>query len=615
MEPMTLASMMLLLPLASALAILLLHGLLRSTAHLISTMVSVVIWVCAVLLLTHGNDVTGHAGLLFPFLQIGSFSVDLGFVLDHQSRGMMFIVTFVGMLVHIYSLGYMKDDPARARYFGALSLFMFSMTGIVLAGNFLMMFLFWELVGLSSYLLIGHWFQKPSACDAANKAFLTNRIGDFGFMAGILILFGLNNGDVGFDSLATSMVNGNLHHAFEHQPWLITLAALGIFCGAVGKSAQFPLHVWLPDAMEGPTPVSALIHAATMVAAGVYMLARAHFLIAASGTAEMVIAWTGGLTALLAALMATQQNDIKKILAYSTLSQLGYMVMAQGLGASEAGMFHLYTHAFFKALLFLGAGAVIHACHHEQDIWKMGGLKGRMPATFFTFAAGTAALMGVPLTSGFFSKENILAAAYPHNFLLFLIGIATAFLTAFYMTRLVVVVFAGKTRSEAAGHAHEVPLVMLLPLGALAIPSLLSAYGFLAGPLQAMMPQEGHEGGPVVMIASIAVLIAGFLGATKLYRNAEKDPVNLPLFANKFYIDEIYAVIVKYAQDRLAWIVNALEKLLVDSTTTRLPVALASGLGGLFRRLQNGNLQSYAFLFGAGVVAAIYLAVFLASKP
>ncbi len=615
MQPMTLASIMLLLPLVSALVILLLHSALKNTAHLISTTVSVIIWVCAVKLLMSNGDVTGSAGLLFPFIKLGTFSIDISFILDQKSRGMMFIVTFVGMLVHIYSLGYMKDDPAKARYFGALSLFMFSMTGIVLASNFIMMFLFWELVGLSSYLLIGHWFKKASAADAANKAFLTNRIGDFGFMAGILILFGLNNGNVSFDSLAGSIANGSLRHALDHQPWLITLAAIGIFLGAVGKSAQFPLHVWLPDAMEGPTPVSALIHAATMVAAGVYMLARAYLLIAASGSAEMLIAWTGGITALMAALIATQQNDIKKILAYSTLSQLGYMVMAVGLSAPDAGMFHLYTHAFFKALLFLGAGAVIHACHHEQDIWKMGGLKDKMPATFYTFAAGTAALMGVPMTSGFFSKENILVAAYSHNTLLFLIGVSTAGLTAFYMTRLVIVVFMGKSKSENAGHAHEVSLVMLLPLALLAVPSLLSAYGFLAGPLQAMVPHGGHaEGGTLVMIASVAVLITGLFAGFKLYRNAEKDPVNIPLFANKFYFDKIYAFIVKFAQDRVAWIVSALEKMFVDSSTTRLPAAIASSLGGLFRRMQNGNLQSYTFVFGAGVIIAIYLAVFFSSK-
>ena len=616
MNPHTLASMMLLLPLAAALVVLLFHGALKGIAHIISTLTAVTIFICSVLLLMNGTDVTGPDGLLFPFIKIGSFSVDFTFIIDRQSRGMMFIVTFIGMLVHIYSLGYMKDDDARARFFGSLSLFMFSMTGIVLAANLFMMFLFWELVGVSSYLLIGHWFKKASAADAANKAFLTNRIGDFGFMLGILILFGLNNGDVSFVSLHESLghggASGPLRHAFDAHPALMTLAALGIFMGAVGKSAQFPLHVWLPDAMEGPTPVSALIHAATMVAAGVYMLARSHFLFIAGGTAANVIAWTGGITALMAALMATQQNDIKKVLAYSTLSQLGYMVMAVGLHAHEAGMFHLYTHAFFKALLFLGAGAVIHACHHEQDIWKMGGLSKSMPLTFYTFVAGTAALMGVPLTSGFFSKENILSAAYEHNTLLFIIGVGTAFLTAFYMTRLVVVVFTGRTRGEEAGHAHEAPLVMLLPLVILAVPSIISQW--LAGPLQAMVPHAEHEGGKIVMAASIIVLIAGFLTGSKLYRGRDTDPVKIPLFANKFYFDEIYAVIVKFAQDRLAWIVNALEKIFVDTTTTGLPAGLAGLFGRVFRRVQNGSLQSYAWVFGAGVIIAIYVAVFVAKN-
>jgi NADH-quinone oxidoreductase subunit L len=292
------------------------------------------------------------------------------------------------------------------------------------------------------------------------------------------------------------------------------------------------------------------------------------------------------------------------------------MVMAVGLHAHEAGMFHLYTHAFFKALLFLGAGAVIHVCHHEQDIWKMGGLKSKMPATFYTFVAGTAALMGVPLTSGFFSKELILGAAYEHHeWPLFVVGLGTAFLTAFYMTRLVIVVFTGRTRSEDATHAHEASPSMLLPLVVLAVPSIFSAYGFLAMPLQAAEVPGGHEeGGKVVMIASIIVLIAGFLAGSGLYRGRDTDPLKIPLFANKFYFDEIYAVIVKVAQDRLAWIVNAIEKIFVDSTTTNLPAALSSSLGRIFRRVQNGNLQSYAWVFGAGVIIAIYLTVFASSK-
>ncbi len=611
MDPHTLPGIILLLPFASALTILLFHSLLKNFAHLISTAVSVVICVGAVLLLAGPKEELSVA--LIPFLNIGDFHVNIGAILDNQSRGMLFIVTFVGMLVHIYSTAYMADDKGKARFFGALSLFMFSMIGIVLADNLIMMFLFWELVGVSSYLLIGHWFEKPSASDAAKKAFITNRVGDFGFMTGILILFALNNGDLSFEGLKGSMAQGNLHAISAQNAGIMTIAALGIFLGAMGKSAQAPLHVWLPDAMEGPTPVSALIHAATMVAAGVYMLVRTHFLFIEGGTASTVIMWVGGITALMAALMATQQNDIKKVLAYSTLSQLGYMVMAVGLAAPEAGMFHLYTHAFFKALLFLGAGAVIHSCHHEQDIWKMGGLSKTMPLTFYTFVIGTAALMGVPvITSGFYSKEGILGAAYEHNTPLFIIGIITATLTAFYMTRVIVVAFLGKARSEEASHAHEAPLVMLLPLLILAVPSLISQW--LVGPLQAMTPHEHGDGHTIVVICSLVALITGLLLGTSLYKGKDADPVNIPLFANKFYFDEFYAGLIKYAQDRFAWIVNALEKIFVESLTVRMPPAIAAALGNQFRKLQGGNLQSYTFLLGFGVIVAVYIAVSTTAK-
>jgi NADH-quinone oxidoreductase subunit L len=612
MDPHSLTGITLLLPLASALTILLLHSVLKNTAHIIATGVSIIIFGCSLLLLGAPEQETSIK--LLNFLSIGDFHAHIGAILDQQSKGMLFIVTFVGMLVHIYSLGYMQDDNARARFFGALSLFMFSMIGIVFADNFVMMFIFWELVGVSSYLLIGHWFQKPEAANAANKAFLTNRVGDFGFMAGILILFGLT-GQVAFEELQGSMESGSLHFLAQNHSSLITLAALGIFMGAMGKSAQAPLHVWLPDAMEGPTPVSALIHAATMVAAGVYMLVRVHFLFAASHDAQTVIAWIGGITALMAALMATQQNDIKKVLAYSTLSQLGYMVMSVGLASPNEGMFHLYTHAFFKALLFLGAGAVIHSCHHEQDIWKMGGLRDKMPVTFATFAIGTAALMGVPGMSGFWSKEGILMSAYSHSLPLFLIALITATLTAFYMTRLVVVTFFGKSRSEHAGHAHEAPLVMILPLAILAVPSVVSAYGFLAKPLSAMVPHGHHEGGTIVMICSVVALLVGLLTGTRTYLNKDKDPLNIPLFANKFYFDEFYAGLIKIAQDRFAWIINALEKIFVGGLTMKLPVALATGFGSRFRKLQSGGLQTYTFLFGLGVIVAVYIAVFTSAKP
>ncbi len=618
------ASILLLLPLFSALIILLGHRQLKGAAVLISVGSSIIAFLASIAFL--GADDNEGTKMLLPFIDVEGFRAGIDVMSDKQSQGMMFIVTFIGMLVHIFSLGYMKDDEAKPRFFGALSLFMFSMTGIVLAGNLFMMFIFWELVGLSSYLLIGHWYQKNSAADACKKAFLTNRIGDFGFMIGILILFGLNKGDVAIDNLQDAFVQGGpLFDMQASNPGLITAAALCIFRGAVGKSAQFPLHVWLPDAMEGPTPVSALIHAATMVAAGVYMMVRMSFLVTASPLAAEIIAGIGCGTALLAALMATQQNDIKRVLAYSTLSQLGYMVMAVGAVAmaaqhgeaahgpdpGHAAMFHLYTHAFFKAMLFLGSGAVIYACHHEQDIWKMGGLRKHMPVTFYTFAIGTAALMGVPLLSGFWSKEAVLGTAYDSGCkVLFIIGAVTAALTAFYMTRLLIVAFFGKPRTDSAHHATEAPMVMILPLAILAIFSVISGYDIMATPLQAMKPPhvEGHQ---TVFWASIVALLLGAGSAIYLYRGKDKDPVNIKLFANKFYFDEIYAVIVRIGQDRLAWIVTFLERIFVDGIVARLPAAIVARLGAATRMLQGGHLQGYTFLLGGGVIAVIYLVVFV----
>src|SRR5436853_1574335 len=392
-----------------------------------------------------------------PWIDFGGLlRVPIGFTLDSLSKTMLVLVSGVGALIHIYSLGYMRDDPGKSRYFASLSLFMFSMLGIVLANNFVMMFIFWELVGLCSYLLIGHWFERDSAADAAKKAFITNRIGDFGFMLGILMVWGAT-GSVVFDDIIPQLWR------VTSNPTFLTVCVLLIFCGAVGKSAQFPLHVWLPDAMEGPTPISALIHAATMVAAGVYMLVRVGFLVQASQDALVVFAWIGTITAVMAALIATQQDDIKRILAYSTLSQLGYMVMAVGLTSNNAAIFHLFTHAFFKALLFLAAGSVIVALHHEQDIWKRGGLRRNLRITFVTFLIGALALMGCPPFSGFFSKDAILALAFEHNRSIFAVALGTALLTAFYITRLLVVVFLGHPRSHAARVSSESPFVMVGP--------------------------------------------------------------------------------------------------------------------------------------------------------
>jgi len=545
-----------------------------------------------------------------PWLDFGpAFRVPLGVTIDGLSKVMLLVVTGIGALIHIYSLVYMGEDEGEARYFGNLSLFMFSMLGIVLANNFAMMFVFWELVGLSSYLLIGHWFTRDAAAKAANKAFLANRIGDFGFMFGILMVWSAT-GTVVFSEIEKALPTLSLTAGF------LSVTTLLIFCGAVGKSAQLPLHVWLPDAMEGPTPVSALIHAATMVAAGVYMLARVSFLVGTSETAQTVIAWVGIMTAVLAALMATQQDDIKRVLAYSTLSQLGYMISAIGLAAPGAAMFHLFTHAFFKALLFLAAGVIIHVLHHEQNIWKMGGLSQKMRLTFFCFAAGYLALIGCPFLSGFFSKDVILLAAYHHRAMIFVLALLTAFLTAFYMTRLFVVVFLGKNRTELAAHGHDGPPAMSIPLVILAVLSVIGGYGVLASravgeTLWHSVEQVEALGstGIVTTLATFAFLF-GTGGAFLIYRGQSKDPILIPLFKNKFYFDELYAALIAGSQDLLASLSRFLDQWLIDGILVRGLSGGAWAVGFTLRFLQLGNLQAYAFLFGFGVIVMIYLLVF-----
>src|SRR5881296_1663279 len=384
------AWLILIAPLVSTIVITLFTLRWKALSSTISVVAVLVSFICSCLVFAH----SASAAAQITWIDVaGALKVPIALTLDALSRTMVLLVSGVGALIHIYSLGYMRDDQGKSRYFAALSLFMFAMLGIVLANNFVMLFIFWELVGFTSYVLIGHWFYRDAAADAGNKAFITTRIGDFGFMIGILMVW-MATGSLVFTEIAPRM------STLAGHPLFLTIAALLIFCGAVGKSAQFPLHVWLPDAMEGPTPISALIHAATMVAAGVYMLVRVAFIIQASPTALLVIAWVGTITAVMAALIATQQNDIKRILAYSTLSQLGYMIMAVGLASNEAAIFHLFTHAFFKALLFLAAGSVIVMLHHEQNIWKMGGLSWKLPITFLTFVAGALALIGCPPFSG-----------------------------------------------------------------------------------------------------------------------------------------------------------------------------------------------------------------------
>ena len=406
-----------------------------------------------------------------PF--IGKLTVDLGILLDNISVIMIFTVALISMLVHIYSIEYMNGDKRYNRYFAYLGIFTFSMSGIVLTHNVLMMYIFWELVGLSSYLLIGFWYEKKSASDAAKKAFIVNRVGDLGMFAGILMLFTTYH-TFSFDKIFFQISQGVL--PFNSEFWL-TITGLLLFCGAIGKSAQFPLHVWLPDAMEGPTPVSALIHAATMVAAGVFFITRIFPML--SGDALFVIAIVGALSAFIPATIALTQNDIKKVLAYSTISQLGYMVMALGVGAYQFAFFHLITHAFFKACLFLGSGSVIQSMHHEQDITKMGGLRKKMPVTYATFLIASLAISGVPLTSGFLSKDGILAGTFAFgsltgHWLFAVVGFFVAGLTAFYMFRLVILTFHGKPKDQHKyEHAKESKFVMAMPLVVL---SLLSVF-------------------------------------------------------------------------------------------------------------------------------------------
>src|SRR5881227_2985278 len=498
----------LLAPLFSAVVITLFTLRWKAVSSFISIGAVLVSFTCSCLIFTQ----SGIAAAEFAWIEFhGILRVPIGFVLDPLSKTMLVLVSGVGSLIHIYSLGYMRDDEGKSRYFAALSLFMFAMLGIVLANNFVMLFIFWELVGFTSYVLIGHWFERDSAADAAKKAFITTRIGDFGFMIGILMVW-MATGSVVFDDIVAHLSK------ITSNPGFLTIAALLIFCGAIGKSAQFPLHVWLPDAMEGPTPVSALIHAATMVAAGVYMLVRVAFIIQASQPALLVVAWIGTITAVMAALIATQQDDIKRILAYSTLSQLGYMVIAVGLASNDAAMFHLFTHAFFKALLFLAAGSVIVMLHHEQNIWKMGGLRRKLPITFVTFTVGALALIGCPPFSGFFSKDAILAVAYERNLPIFAVALFTAFLTAFYVIRMLVIVFFGNPRSYSAHEGRESPPVMTWPLVVLAILATLGGFGFFARNFLALPVEKSPNAFGVVPGLAIVALILGAGLAFAVYR-------------------------------------------------------------------------------------------------
>jgi NADH-quinone oxidoreductase subunit L len=548
-----------------------------------------------------------------PWIKLSALTINFGFWINPLAIMMLLIVTGVGSAIFIYSRGYMDEDPGAPRFFAFLSLFAFSMIGIVLSNNLIQLFIFWELVGLSSYLLIGFWYSKPSAADAGVKAFMVNRLSDFGFLCGIILLWSLSGTghERSFQFTDLAQVVPLL------SPDMLTIVALLLFCGVLGKSAQVPLHVWLLDAMEGPTPVSALIHAATMVAAGIYLLARLFFVFAPSMTALTIIGYTGAITSLMAAILAVTENDIKRILAYSTLSQLGLMVMALGLSGPLQGMYHLTTHAFFKALLFLGAGSVLHALHHEQNIWKMQGMFKKMPVTGVTFLIGTLALCGIYPLSGFWSKDAILGLAFEHNTPLYLIAALASGFTAFYMGRLFWVVFWGSPAQAGHGHdshgTQESPAVMTFPLIFLAILSVIG--GFIGIP-HFLFPQEAPEA-LNMKVAVISSLVA-FAGLGLSYWVYGRRPASDPLTAmlgnfyvvlkNKFYFDMVYAWYVDYVQQNTAILLSRFEKEVIVRMWVGGLTNFARTGGKTLRYLQNGLVQFYALVF---VLGSVFIFLFL----
>ena len=611
------AILILLLPLASAALIALFLRKQGALASYVSTAVAGAIAAISIILLVHGERFESSV----EWLRFGSFAVSLGIKYDDLAALMLFIVGFVGFLIHLFSLGYMHDDSARARFFGGLSIFMFSMIGIVLADNLFMIFIFWELVGFSSWLLINHYHHKQSAADASKKAFIVNRVGDFGFLLGIIMCYWLN-GSVNFSKLDEL--------GAAHGLVFSTAIPLLLFCGAMGKSAQMPLQVWLPDAMEGPTPVSALIHAATMVAAGIFMLCRINVLMVSD--ALTVIMWIGTITALYAALCAITQRDIKKVLAYSTLSQLGYMVAAFGLGSLTfkhemggavhemaiaagvgAAMFHLTTHAFFKALMFLGSGSVIHGCHHEQDIFKMGGLAKKMPITFVTFTIGVLAIIGMPFLAGFFSKDAILYLAMEKNTAVFGILAFTAVLTSFYMIRMWKLTFFGTARSDDASHAHESGFVMTLPLIVLAVLSIAGGYagvyGKLAGELVEWIPEAHGSAHTTILLVSLAVMTIGAGSAWLFYQTSADDTLEVKarglfnfLTGLKESFDRVYNYYVAKVQQRFAMLLNFLEQMLLAGAIIGGLSSFVGLVGRGVRALYTGSLHVYVYWFLLGAV-------------
>lgn len=587
-----------------------------------------------------GNNPLGNNTYVFHWLTIGTYNLDVGFQVTRLNALMMVVVTLVSALVLLFSKGYMHKDERFSVFYQYLSLFVFSMLALVVSPNLLQLYIFWEMVGLCSYLLVGFWYFKPEAALAAKKSFIVTRIGDTGLFAGVILLF-LASHSFDYANIFTAASSGALAFHGMSSGTVTTVAALLIFLGAIGKSAQFPLHVWLPDAMEGPTPVSALIHAATMVAAGVYLVARTYPLFEASPGALTTVAWIGGTTALLGSLIALTQRDIKRVIAYSTISQLGYMMMALGVGAYAYGVFHLMTHAFFKALLFLAAGSVIHAVN-TQDLFEMGGLRKKLPVTTWTFLAGALALSGIIPFAGFWSKDDILGAALDSGHpVLYWFGLIAAFCTAFYIFRVFFLTFTGKPRDEAKyAHAHEGGWVMKLPLVILAAFATLAGffntplnhYGlerYLFADYQTGMPQTMGAGlhaaaiGRVfpenvgLMAFSVAVGLLGILIAAILYwrpargseRLARMFSVPYTISYNKFYIDEVYYACFVRGGKLLASMVDLVDKYIIDAIVQL--IGRAGALVGLvLKYTQDGQIQTYSAWAAVGLLVFIAIAMF-----
>jgi NADH-quinone oxidoreductase subunit L len=572
---------------------------------------------------------TGHAinVQLFDWIDVGAFHVPFAFVVDQLSSLMLLIITGVGFLIHLYSIGYMHLDEGYGKFFAYLNLFVFFMLLLVLGSNYVIMFIGWEGVGLCSYLLIGYWFTNPSYADAAKKAFIMNRIGDLGFLLGIYLIYQY------FGSFAFADVFPRAAAAHAGSVPFVLMTIL-LFVGATGKSAQIPLFTWLPDAMAGPTPVSALIHAATMVTAGIYMIARSNILFTLAPDTMHVIAIIGLATAIFAALIALTQTDIKKVLAYSTVSQLGYMFLGLGVGAYTGAFFHVMTHAFFKALLFLGAGSVIHGMSDEQDMRKMGGLRGKLPITFITMLIGTLAISGIPPFAGFFSKDEILAHTFAQSPLMYVLGVIAAMFTSFYMFRLLFLTFYGKFRgtSDQEHHLHESPPSMTIPLIVLAILSVIGGFlnvpeslggshwlaNYLAPIFEksvAIVPVVEMKGSTeiILMCVSVGSAVLAFLYAyIKYSKNGEvpsPDGENrsflVNLSYNKFYVDEIYDAIIRKPLDALSdFLYNVIDKKGIDGLVNGIgdsPVEASKGL----RLLQTGNVGFYIFMMVAGIIAVL----------